>query len=498
MSKKNNTAAKAIQDAEELSKALKEGTEASIKGIVNEAISNIIKEGLDDTSDDTDNEEDIDVESEDTVSDEEPQEENFDGEEEADDFSDEDETDDEEWSDMEEYKTSDGNYDLSDADGETALKVYNKLGDDDKIIVKKEGDGVYSVQDEETGAEYEIEVDADADEDFGGEEDFDDEDEFSDGEQEFELDVDTDDSDEFEDDDISDEDDELEIDIEDDDSDEFEDEDSDVEFELEDDDEDFDDDEELNEENLGYTTTYQDDVMPGLNMNEPANKKSTYSMDGGAPNGNGRPYSHYKNKESNLFTKNVDESDDSAEDGILDEAGHEIRKSSKSTSGTVAPDNHDEYMAKDSHNVHVGGNTGKTINEAVRRILSKAKEIQAENKQYKDALDNIKKSLVEAAVLNVSLGNALKLVCENTTSQEEKKAIVKRFENVKTINESKELYKTITSELNGNAKRSAILERQMSANDKSLNETTIYNNPVHDYMNRMNKLESMWAENKNR
>ena len=44
MAKKNNTAEKTILDAEKITKALKEGTEKQLQSILNEALSNIIKE----------------------------------------------------------------------------------------------------------------------------------------------------------------------------------------------------------------------------------------------------------------------------------------------------------------------------------------------------------------------------------------------------------------------------------------------------------------------
>ena len=42
--KKNNTAEKTIRNAEQITKALKESTEKSLKDLMNEAIANLIKE----------------------------------------------------------------------------------------------------------------------------------------------------------------------------------------------------------------------------------------------------------------------------------------------------------------------------------------------------------------------------------------------------------------------------------------------------------------------
>ncbi len=123
----------------------------------------------------------------------------------------------------------------------------------------------------------------------------------------------------------------------------------------------------------------------------------------------------------------------------------------------------------------------------------KAKQIQEENKKYKEYIEEIKKSLTEAAVLNVSLTQALKLLAENTTSAKEKKAIIERFNGVKTIKESKQLYETIKSELNESKTSGAKINTSFAVAPKNtLNETTIYGkkvtNPSLDLMNRMENL----------
>lgn len=479
MAKKNNTAEKAILDAQNITKALKESTHNSLRDILSEAIDQMINEP-DEEENDAENEDGYDVEDVDTeetpATDDAP--ENEGDEESTDSDTDGDaEGGDDEWSDMEQYKVDDNEYDFTGVDGDEILKVYNKLGDDDKIFVKQEGDGTFEVNDEETGAEYVIELNADAlngdseESEFGSEEmggDFGDE-----GDSEIEIEMDNEGEGEDE---------------------------GETEYEFDFGDEsDEDEDDLLNEENLGYTETYQKDVMPGLKMNEPADSKTTYSMDDGAPDGNSRPYSGYENKDSNLFTKSVNEdavpadgSTPSVPNTNMEEAGYARRKATMTTSGNISNDAHTEYMSKGSHNVHAGGKTGETINETVKKIVNKAKAIQAENKQYLNALNVIKTQLKEAAVLNVTLAQVVKLLSEETTSKSEKKSIIERFENVKTIAESKALYNTIKRELNENKSTAKVLEEQISANPSNmLNETTIYNkanNPSLNLMERMNNL----------
>ena len=488
--KKNNTAEKTILEAEKLSEALKEGTHNSLKDIMNEAINRFITE-----SEDVDDEDKFEVEDVDTE--EIPSSDNTcckDGECMND--TEEGDKDDDDWSDMEEYKVGDNDYDFTGVEGDDILKVYNKLGDDDQIFVKKDEDGNYEVKDEETGAEYVIELNADPDESDETDSDFGDED----NEIEIEMDSDS----------------------------EPEDTDDEVEFEFGDDEdnENEEDDEMLNETELGYTNTYQDDVMPGLNMNEPANPKATYSMDGGVPKGNKRPYSGYEKKDGDPFKDEVSEGLDEMNPlmaGMAFQAGKEIvdnvvndgseneaaieeatnvggfvqqRTASMSRATTSGKDSGRQKNVRNKRTADNGQETGteRPISEAfVRNIVSKAKQIQNENKQYEDALAKIKVSLKEAAVLNVNLAQIVKLLSENTTNASEKKSIVERFSSVKTIKESKMLYDTIKRELSSNGNSTVMLEQQISANGSNvLNETTMYqnteSNPSLDLMNRLDNL----------
>ena len=132
------------------------------------------------------------------------------------------------------------------------------------------------------------------------------------------------------------------------------------------------------------------------------------------------------------------------------------------------------------------------MNESVKKLYEKAKAIQAENKQYKESLEKIKKSLYEAAVLNVNLGKLVDLLVNETTTKEEKKSILERFNNVKTISEGKVLHDTIKRELTESRKAAnPIVEKQFVAKSNSLNESVIYSNndnPSLDLMSRMDNL----------
>lgn len=470
--KKNNTAEKAILDAEKITKALKEGTEKNLLNIMNEALSNIIKESdEEDVEDDSYEEEDVPTPDTPAVDDNEAEGEETetpeDGEEGADDTDDADD----EWSDMEQYKVGDDDYDITGVNGDEVLKVFNKLGDDDQIFVKKEDDGTYSVKDDETGAEFVIELDPEV---LGGEAD----DDFAEEDDDIEFDL----GDEEEDDSFEDDSDEISFDFDDEGEEDFGDSDE-VEIDIND------DEENLNED-LGYTDSYQKDVFAKkFNMNEPADSKSTYSMDDGAPEGANKPWAG--KGDSKPFDKKVNECGDGTvvnpdETANLEENGGTI-------SSTDA-----RHMKKGQIKQHRPNapaydvrKEDSYLSESIQKIIKAAKQIQAENKEYRNYIDKIKVSLYEAAVLNVNLGKLVDILVNETTTKDEKKKICERFNNVKTIAEGKTLYSTIKSELKENKKSSPIVEKQFVAESKNLNETKIYqnsNDPSIDLMNRMDNL----------
>lgn len=490
--KKNNTAEKTIQEAERITKALKEGTEKSIRSIIDEAISNLVQEECNEEDEDEDGYSVEDVNTDDaSAAENEPATDDApeggegaeggenDGEDGGEPAADADGAEGDEWADYEDYKVGDNDYDFTGVDGDEILKVYNKMGEDDQIFVKKEGDGVYSVKDDETGAEFVIELNPDAEgadaddtddfgagdeDDFGGEPEMGSEDGFNLGDNEDNIDGNAE-GDDFGGDD------EIQIDINDDD----------------------DDDEQLNEENLGYTDSYQKDVFDKkFNMNEPADSKTTNDWDAGAPKGDEKPWAG--KGDTKPFEKKVNEcgaveNADNAEPTNLEEDGNGLntKHSMKKTQNRLNKDANNQKVV--SQNGEYKGN----IEESVKKIVAKAKAIQAENKQYAAMVSKIKQSLYEAAVLNVNLGKLVDILVNETTTKDEKKRICERFNNAKTIAEGKALYNTIKGELNEAKTSAPAIEKNLTANStKILNETTIYqnkeSNAALELMDRMDNL----------
>ena len=97
------------------------------------------------------------------------------------------------------------------------------------------------------------------------------------------------------------------------------------------------------------------------------------------------------------------------------------------------------------------------INESTKNKMSKlletTKKLQTENqhyreknKEYRQALKVFRDKLNEVAVFNANLAYSTKLFTEHTTTKKEKINILRRFDNVTTLNESKNLFNTLNSE----------------------------------------------------
>jgi len=79
-----------------------------------------------------------------------------------------------------------------------------------------------------------------------------------------------------------------------------------------------------------------------------------------------------------------------------------------------------------------------------------AKELQMlreKNEEYRKALNIFRNKLNEVAIFNSNLAYATRLFTECSTSKQEKINILKRFDSVETIKESKSLYQTLKNEL---------------------------------------------------
>lgn len=453
--KKNNTTEKSILNAEKLSKALKEGTEKTLQNIIKEAIDNLILEDEEKDEKPFDEEEVSTEESfevEDVDSDDEPKDADEQGEEPAEEAPVEDDEEDK-WSDFEEFKTDENDYDFTGENedaGEKLLQIFDMIEDGDEVIVTKDGNQL-EITNQATGEEEIVELDSESEESLDNED--------LDGEEDTEIEVSFDEEEPEVSDDKETED-EFEIDV------------------------DVDDEDGLSEStNLGYTDNYQSKTaMTTPSNKEVANPKDTYSMDD-VPEGDGKrwagkgdsaPFDEKVCEGEEMDSENMDEIEEATNVG----GAVQQRSSSKSH----VPSGRKQYVPKGTRHASFGSEYQEVV-----------ENIKKENAELKEGIKKIKQSLKEAAVLNVNLGRIVNLLVNETTTRDEKKSILNRFNNVKTIAEGLNLYNTIKTELNESKKSTVTFDKTIVAETKkSLNETTFYNdrtqNPSLALMDRMDNL----------
>jgi hypothetical protein len=128
-------------------------------------------------------------------------------------------------------------------------------------------------------------------------------------------------------------------------------------------------------------------------------------------------------------------------------------------------------------------NQGKKFKAGRKEINEEVENLKKQNAEYKKALVLFKDKLNEVAVFNANLAYATRLFTEHSTTKQEKLNILKRFDSVSTMNESKTLFSTINSEL-GSKKpvTESVVEKisstpQTSTSQGVLSESKAYENP---------------------
>lgn len=365
-----------------------------------------------------------------------------------------------EWDDLEQYKDEDGEYDLRSMDKDELVKVLKVMSPDDAVRIVKNDDDSLTVTDEANDEEFELELGNDDDE-------------------EIDIDVEDDDDDDFDDDE------EVELEIEDDKDD------------FSDDDDDFDDDVieiDLDESNLGYTDNYQKKTaMTTPDNHEPANPHSTYSMDGGVPKGTEKPW--VGGKQKSPFNDDVNENCETTiqEGGAFGKAA--ARTAGKQRRNNSSGQGGQPYGGR--HNSVAGEYKDYQETAVSENIKKKANQIFVENKQLKSLMKKLQNQVNEAIVVNQSLANVIKLINENATTVNEKKEILRRFNDCTTKEESNKLYSTISEELKRSGKTHSnvteTINSQLSESRDRAVETPMYQSQdlseTISFMNRLNAIK---------
>jgi len=120
-------------------------------------------------------------------------------------------------------------------------------------------------------------------------------------------------------------------------------------------------------------------------------------------------------------------------------------------------------------------------NESLERELTQLRE---KNEEYRKALGIFKEKLNEVAVFNSNLAYATRLFTEHSTTKQEKINILRRFDGVESLKESKSLYKTIKEDLGGKetsimteSVQSKVSKTPTKGSANNLIESKTYENP---------------------
>lgn len=129
-------------------------------------------------------------------------------------------------------------------------------------------------------------------------------------------------------------------------------------------------------------------------------------------------------------------------------------------------------------------------------LNEEVKALKKQNSEYKKALVLFKEKLNEVAVFNANLAYATRLFTEHTTTKQEKLNILKRFDSVSTMNESKNLFNTIKGELENKKPITESVVNKIASTPKTsssqeiLSEAKAYENPQFKRMrDLMSKLK---------
>jgi hypothetical protein len=134
----------------------------------------------------------------------------------------------------------------------------------------------------------------------------------------------------------------------------------------------------------------------------------------------------------------IDLGDDDEEESHEEEMGEAARTKWNTHGGVRSGLKSKKLFAAGAKNE--SKNSSSAINEEVENL-------RKQNGEYKKALVLFKEKLNEVAVFNANLAHATRLFTEHSTTKSEKLEILKRFDTVSTINESKNLFTSIRKEL---------------------------------------------------
>ena len=163
--------------------------------------------------------------------------------------------------------------------------------------------------------------------------------------------------------------------------------------------------------------------------------------------------------------------------------------------------NRDSRKHSGSHLEHRDRSKGRVLQENYHLLKEEVSTLKNKNGEYRKALVTFKEKLNEVGVFNSNLAYATRLFTEHSTTKPEKINILRRFDNVSSLKESKGLYKILREEFSQNKSTkskktiSETVDRKINSTPTSgmdkrlMKETKAYENPqfsrIKDLMSKL-------------
>ena len=529
MTEKKSLVEEALLQMKNLEQVVAENAKGILASTMKEEISELVKESLKNEAEDESMDVEMDEQSEDDldmdIDMDSDDEEMDDVEMDIDMDSDDDESDDELEMDFDMDSDDTLPIDLTNASDDEILKVFKSMSDEDGIIVKQDGNNI-TLNDEDEDVEYIIQTESDMEEETM--EEMDEEEELSD------EDLDSMMADIFGEEMNMDEESMYEEDMDE------EDMDDEVVYEIEmDEDEDMDDSDD-SDENMSEGKMTIKPVMGKLTKSSLTNKaKKMETKEGsmmskpvvgkGVKTGSAKfeykegrkmetkeaaiePKGKAKGVGMNLKPKKFEYTEAETEENYGSKK-HEYRRKDVDGVEKKAGEKGGHYKDYEKEETKEAARTlgNGTRNYAERKGLPKMKVIpnqalaeeverlREKNEEYRKALNIFREKLNEVAVFNSNLAYATRLFTEHTTTKQEKINILRRFDDVESLKESKTLYSSIKGELNTTSSTQSVVTESIekigkspaSGSSQNLIESKTYENPqflrMKDIMQKIQK-----------
>lgn len=353
--------------------------------------------------------------------------------------------------------SEDSPIDLTNASDDVILKVFKAMGENDGIIVKKDGDNV-TLKDDNADVEYLVKLGE-------SEEDTYNMDEMDNTNLDEENDVDTQDvidaifsdkgssdfGDDMDNDNLEEEEVMYEISLDEDEEMDEQDEEMDEELDESDDEEleeelDESDDEELDEQDEEMDEQEEEESY----MDESYNPKKGLKKTKAKGVGMGSPKFSYK-KTVGGFKEDMKQGPKSVGTG---KAKFEYKKDGGNVEGKAKLVKKVEtkeaartygFGSKEGRGLRKGITPNRNLK--MESLEAEVSMLNEKNQEYRKALNIFREKLNEVAIFNSNLAYATRLFTEHSTTKKEKINILRRFDGVETLKESKSLYKSVKEEL---------------------------------------------------